>query len=301
MARCSRRRCARHLVLAWLLGSLVGLAQTTHAAERQLFMLVVGQSGQPVLDVSTADLSLEQVGAECTVNGLYPENVPMKVALLVDNSDAAGRSINSLREGLRRFLDTLPAQHEVGLFTIASQVRRRVDFTTDRDELKERAEALFAERDTTTLLVDSLVDTWERRFDDEDTWPVFVVVVYDGPEASRSVQEQEFNTFVRDLYARAATVHTILISIPGGGSQTRVSVFLTEQTGGIYRALAAPTALPDALTELATVMQTQYEEVKDRYRVVYECNPDDPAAAVSVGVTRQDVTVALFPNRRISR
>ena len=120
MARCSRRRCARHLVLAWLLGSLVGLAQTTHAAERQLFMLVVGQSGQPVLDVSTADLSLEQVGAECTVNGLYPKNVPMKVALLVDNSDAAGGSLNSLREGLRRFLDTLPAQHEVGLFTKAN-------------------------------------------------------------------------------------------------------------------------------------------------------------------------------------
>ncbi len=289
-------------------------AQCYEGEARQLFLFVVDQSSQPVLDVSANEVSLEQAGAQCTVMGLHPERVPMKVALLVDNSDAAEGSLNSLRDGLRGFLDTLPTQHEVGLFTIAGQTRLRVDFTTDRDELRGQAEALFVERHTATLLLDGLVETWKRRFSDDDPWPVFVVVAYDGPEASRAVKEEEFNEFTRELRDRAATVHVILVSrvegargrgraprLSGGGKlQTTVSVFLTENTGGSYRALAAATALPDALTELATAMRTQYQEVKDRYKVVYQCESDDPAGAIRVGVSRSDVTVALFPNRRTS-
>ena len=136
----------------------------------------------------------------------------MKVALIVDNSDAAEGSLNSLRDGLLGFLDTLPTQHEVGLFTIAGQTRLRVDFTTDRDELRGQAEALFVERHTATLLLDGLVEIWKRRFSDDDPWPVFVVVAYDGPEASRAVQEEEFNEFTHKLYDRAATMHVILVS-----------------------------------------------------------------------------------------
>jgi len=65
--------------------------------------------------------------------------------------------------------------------------------------------------------------------------------------------------------------------------------------------LAAATALPDALTELVTAMRTQYQEVKDRYKVVYQYESDDPAGAIRVGVSRSDATVALFTNRRTSR
>ena len=48
-------------------------------------------------------------------------------------------------------------------------------------------------------------------------------------------------------------------------------------------------------------MRTQYGEVKDRYKVVYECDSDNSAAAVKVGVRRPGVTVALFPDRRSDR
>ena len=145
---------------------------------------------------------------------------PMKVALLVDNSDAAAQSLNPLRDGLSAFLDALPPEHEVGLFTIAGQVRRRVDFTTDRDELKERASGLFVDRNTGVIYIDGLVETWERRFDDDDAWPVFVALVYDGAEGSRSTQQDEFNEFAFELQMRAATVHAVLVSTRGGNVQT---------------------------------------------------------------------------------
>ena len=292
------RRLPRVAVAACLAGLVTVVAQTAWAQERQLFMLVTDRSGQPITDVSPDEMVLEQEGSECSVKDARLDSGPMKVALMVDNSDAAQQSLNSMRDGLSAFLDNLPAEHEIGLFTMAGQVRRRVDFTTDRDELREQATGLFVERNSAVVYMDGLLETWRRRFEDEDAWPVFVALVYDGAEGSRSTQEEEFNEFAREIVMRGATVHAILVSTRGGALQTTISTFLTQNTGGRYWALAAATALPETFTELAGVMGAQHETVKDRYRIVFECEPDNPAAGIAAGVERPGVTVRLFPNRR---
>ena len=292
------RRLRRTLGFACIAVLFATCAQSAWAQDRQLFMLVSNQSGQPITDVSPGEIVLEQEGSECTVKDARLDSAPMKVALMVDNSDAAQQSLNSMRDGLSAFLDELPPEHEVGLFTIAGQVRRRVDFTMDREELKEEATGLFVDRNSAVVYMDGLLETWRRRFDDEDAWPVFVALVYDGAEGSRSTQEEEFNEFAREIVGRGATVHAILVSTRGGALQTTISTFLTQNTGGRYWALAAATALPETFTELAAAMGAQHEAVKDRYRIVFECDPDNPAAGIAAGVQRPGVSVRLFPNRR---
>ena len=272
------------------------------AADRQLFMSVMSQSGQPVLGLTGADVRLEQAGVECAVTSVEPDTDKMKIALMVDASGPAANSVNPLRAGLRDFLDTLPPQHEVGLFTITGQTRRRVDFTTDRDEFREEVANLFGESNTGAALLDGLLETWNRRFDDEDPWPVFVLVIHDGPEASRSVQDREFNQFVAE--PRGATVHAVLVSTRGGGLQSQVSINLTRNTGGIYNAIAAATGLSRALTDLATAMGEHHNQVKDRYRVLYECDPADSADRITVSVVTasgQAVAVGLYFDRRVER
>lgn len=295
------RHLRRTLVLGCLAVILSGYAQAAWAQDRQLFMLVTDFSDQPLLDVRADEVDLQMVGADCEIKDMHLDAGPMKVALLVDNSDAAAQSLNPLRDGLSAFLDALPPEHEVGLFTIAGQVRRRVDFTTDREELKERATSLFVDRNTGVIYIDGLVETWERRFDDDDAWPVFVALVYDGAEGSRSVQQDEFNEFAFELQMRAATVHAVLVSTRGGNVQTEVSTFLTRNTGGTYRALAAPTALPNVFTELGTLMGEHHRAVQNRYRLVYECEPGDAGGSISAGVLRPNVLVRLYPDRRLQR
>ena len=292
------RRLRRTLGFAFVAALIAVCAQTVRAVERQLFMLVTDRSGQAITDISADEMVLEQEGSECTIKDARLDSGPMKVALLVDNSDAAQQSVNSLRDGLAAFLDELQAEHEVGLFTMAGQIRQRVEFTTDRDELKEVASGLFVERNSAVVYMDGLLETWQRRFDEEDAWPVFVALVYDGAEGSRSTQEEEFNEFTREIVGRGATVHAILVSTRGGALQTTISTFLTQNTGGRYWALAAATALADTFTELAGVMGEQFDAVKDRYRVVFECEPDNPAAGIAAGVNRAGVAVQLFPTRR---
>ena len=289
----------RFLVVICLVGLgtvLFGLGPAG-AAERQLFMAVTDPSGEPVLDVRAEEVAVSQDGVTCEVSSVQPES-GMKIALLVDNSEGADGSLNPLREGLTNFLNTLPPQHEIGLFTIANQVRRRVDFTTDRSELQEQVDTIFIDRNTGAAVMDGLFETWDRRFDDDDAWPVFVLVVHDGPETSGAVQQDKYNEFVMELMSRAVTVHSILVNNAGGGLQSDVSRNLTDNTGGIYRPIVAANALPEVHTELATAMGAHYDEVKDRLRLVFECEDDTSGAGMSVRVQRQGLTVSLFPDRR---
>ena len=303
------RHLRRTLVVACLAAVVAGYPEAAWAEDRQLFMLVTDPADQPLLDIRTDEVDLQMAGAECMIKSMHLDAAPMKVALLVDNGHPARQSLVPLRAGLSAFLDALPPEHEVGLFTIAGQVRRRVDFTTDRGELKERANSLFAERRPGVYL-DGLVETWERRFDDGDAWPVFVALVYNGADASRHVQLEEFNEFVIELRMRAATAHVVLVSTrftharsgrPGTSPRNirMLSTFLTRKTGGIYRAPPRATVLPNVLGELGMLMGEHHRAVQDRYRVVYECEPDNASGPVTADVMRPNVLVQQYPDRRL--
>ena len=98
-----------------------------------------------------------------------PGDTPMRIALLVDNGDRIyeTNANNPLRSGLNAFLETLPPQHEISLFTIARNLQRRVDFTADRDELKDGVGLINATSRSSAVLLDGLKETWERRFEDD--------------------------------------------------------------------------------------------------------------------------------------
>ncbi len=288
--------------LAGLVGALMAWPLAAQAQERQLFMAVTDPAGQPVAGLTAAEVQLDMEGAECSVTRMEPETDKLKIALMIDASGSAADSIVSLRAGLKEFLDVLPPQHEVGLFTITSQTRRRVDFTTDRDELREQAEKLFGEGSPGVALIDGLRETWDRRFEDEDPWPVFVVVVYDGAERSNGTDNEEFSQFATDLMFRGATYHAIAVTASGGSLQAQVSRSLTQNTGGTFNPIATAVGLPRALTELATTIAEHHDQVKDRYRVFYECDPEDAAGGISVGVTAasgQRLQMGLFADRRV--
>ncbi len=175
-----------------------------------------------------------------------------------------------------------------------------VGFTTDRGRLIQEARNLFGERNTGVVLLDGMVETWERRFDDDTSWPVFVNVIYGGAEASRSVRERQLNEFVDELRVRGATVHALLVDARPTTIQVDTSIFMTRNTGGRFRPLAATTALPTALTELAEAMGTHYDEVKHRYRVVFECDDDSPQR-IRAGVARAAVAVRTHANRHMEQ
>ena len=98
---------------------------------RQIFVGVTDAGGAAVLDLQAADFQIQELGVPRLVSTAALANTPMRVALLVDTSDAASPHLNNVRAGLLAFLDALPPEHEIALTTTGRQLRVREQPTTD--------------------------------------------------------------------------------------------------------------------------------------------------------------------------
>ena len=290
--------------LFWFLAlaAVVVTAPSSAAAQErgQLFVEVLDGSGQPVTDLTPADFTVMEDDVEAEVVSAEPGTAPMKIALLVDNGDRINEAsaLNPLRAGLDAFLETLAPQHEIGLFTIGRNIQRRVDFTTDRDELRKETGTIFGDTGGGTVLLDGVKETWERRYDEDDAYPVFVLVLTDGTESSGHYDDDDYTELVTELVTRGVTIHAVVLSSRGGSDVTTYGLNLTQNTGGAYEAIVAATGLEASLRELASRIGAHYAEVSTRYRVVYE-RPDPAGARISMSVARSGVGVRVFADRRL--
>ena len=283
-----------------MVAALVGAPPVSAQSQGQLFASVTTQAGEPVEGLTAESFQVQEDGAIMKILSADPGTTPMKVALLVDNSEAinASNGLTALRRGITEFLETLPPQHEVGLYSIAGRVAPLVDFTNDRDALLEGADGLFAGTGGAKM-IEGMRETWDRRFSSEDAWPVMVMVVTDGPETSGNMNEDQFGAFTLDLLGGGAMVHVVVVETRGGGVQSQIGQNLATNTGGFYRSMNSPTALQNALTELATMMGEHFDEMSPRYRLLYERPGDTPGAQMGAGVVGPNYKMQLFADRRM--
>ena len=210
------------------------------------------------------------------------------------------RADGPLREGLTTFVDGLAPQFEAAIFTIAPQVQRREDFTTDREELRDAINGIFTEELVAAKLIDGMFETWERRFEEEDPFPVFVLVLGEGADDSSFFTPEEYTQFVEALLARHAVVHAVVLSrglsVPGV-ALPQISENLTENTGGRYLNINQTTGLTDSLAELAGAINHHADQVASRYRLLYDA-PDE-WTDISVRLGRPGLSLQLFSDRSL--
>ena len=146
-------------VIVWtIVGSVGGWAtHTVVAQDRSVFVHVVNQSGQAVTNLALDEFLVKEGEIYCGIVSAERSAEPMRIALLVDNSDRIDKAsaLISLREGLDTFLTTLQPAHEVGLFTIGGNIQWRVEFTTDRVQLRESAGEIFVDSGSGPVMLDA--------------------------------------------------------------------------------------------------------------------------------------------------
>ena len=295
--------------IAAVLGACVMAGVTVPVASAQdqnvLFVRVLDLVGQPVTDLAADDFVVSEDGRRARVVAATAGTEPMRVALLIDNGESVrgSHAVIALRSAVAAFLETLPPEHPVGLFTIGGHPRRMVDFTTDRAPLVAAARSLFFNQAAGVVLADGLRDTWERHYTGDEAWPVFVALVKSATEVSRFLNERRYLRFVNRLRRAGVIVHVVhwYVRARGdiGGMVTTLAPNLARDTGGRYASVLVPTAMADAMTALATDMGVRYRDLSSRYRLVYE-RPDPPGSSVTVRVERANIGLTrLFPDRRI--
>jgi Mg-chelatase subunit ChlD len=219
----------------------------------------------------------------------------MRIAIMVDTSDAAAPALNHLRASLVAFADAIAPQHELMLVSMGRQVRVRVQPTTDRKKFKDAASALFPDGGGEPLM-DALLETDDRFMRKaEDRWPVFVIVTADGTEASAGAHEKKFNDWVVALPSRGIAAHAVVVKYRGGALPEIVANHVALTAGGVYEYINTSNSLPEKLKAIADQVSRDYERASTKYEVTF--TTDTAGGPVMVGVAREGVKIETTQGR----
>ncbi|HEX3644360.1 MAG TPA: VWA domain-containing protein [Vicinamibacterales bacterium] len=265
---------------------------------RHVFVSVTDGKGAAVEGLAAADFTVSEDGQPRVVSRAGPAKDPMRIALMLDTSDAAAPALTHMRAGALAFLDALPPEDEVILITTGRQVRVRVPPSTDRKRLKDSAAGLFSDG-AGTVLMDGLLEIDDRFFKKaDDRWPVFVIFTSDGTEASQGAREKEFTKWSPMLPARGITVHAFVMKTPkSSGMPEIVAENLTRNTGGRYDVMNTTTALPEKMKALGDQLALDHRNMSAWYELDVQTDQTE-LKPVAVAVNREGVRLQISNSRR---
>jgi von Willebrand factor type A domain len=271
-------------------------AGKTHV--RHIFVSVTDAKGAPVEGLSASDFTVSEAGQPRVVSHAGAAKDPMRIALMLDTSDAAAPALTHMRSAVANFLDALPPEDEVILITTGRQMRVRVPPTTDRKKLKETAAGLFTDG-AGTVLMDGLLEIDERFFKKaDDRWPVFVIFTSDGTEASTGAREKEFTKWSPTLGPRGITVHAFVMKTPkSSGMPEVVAENLTHNSGGRYDVMNTTTSLPEKMKALGEKLALDHRNMSMWYEVDIQTDATE-IKPVEVAVQRDGVRLQISNGRR---
>lgn len=264
---------------------------------RRIFVRAVNGGGSVLTNLEPQHLEVREDGRRREVTGIVPATGPMRVALVVDSSGAVGPIFNTIRAGLRAFLEALPGTHEIALLSTGGQLRVRQPPTTDRQQLRAAAD-LFAPDGGANAFLDSLTETNSRFLTlPAGTWPVMVILTTDSGETRWEPNIDRFNRFVHDFAGRGGTAHAIVMHGRAAGITTDFAMNVVENTGGYYESMSIANVLPAKMRELAEYIGANHRALAGWLEVEYRSETNAEAARIAVGLAEEGVQLQMATRR----
>jgi hypothetical protein len=177
----------------------------------------------------------------------------MRIILMVDSSSTIIPMITDFRAGLVAFLDSLPGEPEIAVISTGSQMRVRVEPTTDRSRLMAAATSWASDGGGNSLL-DTILETDRRMLKHLlDRRSVFVILTTDsgGNGTVTPARVNVYNRFVDDFIARGGRAHAVVVGSVNRGVTTQIAENLVRNTGGFYNSIVIANAIPKLMTTVA--------------------------------------------------
>lgn len=177
----------------------------------------------------------------------------MRIILVVDSSSTISPMIPDFRAGLAAFLETLPGEPEIAVISTGSQMRIRVQPTTDRLKLRAAA-ASFSSDGGGNSLLDSLLEADQRLLKNvAERRSVIVILTGDGGGSGTVTPARinVYNKFVDDFVSRGGRAHAVVIGSVNRGVTTQIAENLARNTGGFYESIVIGNAIPKLMATMA--------------------------------------------------
>jgi VWFA-related protein len=265
-----RTPCSLPLALAIVIAALVhGLTPpslSAQARERTLFVSAVDEKGEPVEGLGPDAFIVRENGQRREILRVSRATEPIDIALLADNSQAAGDEITFVRDALSKFVATMAADNRIALVALADRPTVFVEYTSDVGRLNAGIGRLFAMSQSGMTLLDGVFETARGMEKREGPRAVILPVVTDGVEFTNRYSKD----VAQALKRAGAALHAV-----GMGTFThaeehaiRERSFLLDEgprvSGGQRVLLLAPNALTATLQRLGRELSSQYKVVYGR-------------------------------------
>jgi von Willebrand factor type A domain len=248
--------------LSILAGVQVSAAQPR---ERELYVSILDKDKHAVTTTpQPQDLIVREDNVAREVLRIVPATEPMQVALLVDNSQAATRSIQRMREGITQFVNLMAnGRNEISIVTMGDRPTLVVDATSDADKLKKNgADRLFAAPGSGTYLLESIIETSKGFRKKESARPVIVALLTEGTEFSN----QHYDDVLKALKDSGTEFFALTLTETQADDRSdpvrNRNVVLdrgTRETGGRREILLSDMAIQGAMTSVADELLHQFK------------------------------------------
>ncbi len=302
MARVRPQLAPRSWCLALAVAALAaapGAAQTARTLERDMFVTVLNQAGEPVPGLAADAFLIREDGRPREVLRVRRATDPIDLAVLVDNSQAAGSAMLDLRRALDAFADRLKGAASLSVVTVADRPTVSQDYTRDAAAIQRAIGRLFATPGSGATVLEALSETLRDLKKRETERAAILVVWLGGPEFSNLGHQG----LLQDLKAGGAQLQIVTVgsSLPQdiGTTEGRNREIVFDQgsrdTGGRRRNVLSSMGLTEALDKVA-------HELLNQYRVTY-ARPDAliPPEETTVSVRPAGLTASGTPARVVRR
>jgi Ca-activated chloride channel family protein len=256
------RRFTAVLTFAAVAYPAVALGQSQH---RSVYASVLQRDGAPVTTLGATDFIVREDGVRREVLAAERATDPLRVAVLVDTSQAAEPYISDIRLALQRFFDAMAGKHEIALIGFGERPTVLVDYTRDPARLNDGVGRVFAQSGSGAYLLDAIVETSRPLRTREGGRSAIVTIATEGREFSY----EDHTTVLAALAESNATLHSLVLTrnrARFAGRAAREREFAigqgAELTGGRREDLLTSMGLTNRMEALAA-------ELNNQYRIVY--------------------------------
>ena len=264
-----------------------------HAQGRLYVPVFDRRTGAIVDDLRKAEVVVRVDGVAYPVLDVRGANLPITLTVLVDNGGAASRAFGRMQDGLRAFFDRLRANQSMSLLALSPRPRWVLRAALDRGELRDGVDRIAVESDSSTRLLDGLVEASEwLAAGSQLQRPVIVIVSADGTDSSADLVAK-FDSLIERVQRNGITVHTLVMSTPRPASfERRMSVpeavgrDLSSATGGAYTSILLGSSLDQPLVDIAERIRSRSRVLATQHLVRYERPEGEGPGSLRVSIIR---------------
>lgn len=242
-------------------------AAAAPARVNTVYISVSEESGAPVLDITSTDISVKEDGKPRDVLKVSMATAPLQVMVIVDDN---GTGV--FRSGLMQFVQQLQGRAEVALNSVVGQTQKLVDYTSDLQRVVDAAATLTARPATHDggQLLEAIFQAAKEQQKRESARPVIVALTVGGEEHSTVPAHHVLDELAKSrstLYVISVVTNalrpTVGVSRPAALLQENLNLSEVlgdgpKQSGGWHEQITASPGVVLGLRRIASELKNQY-------------------------------------------